>query len=100
MSLQWRMKLERAGLSCEVVHAEEAPGIPVPLGDLQFIARDVEWCALPAVRGLDLDKAFPSRGAETLDVVAGAGAILLRDPANLFGKVVATSLAQDGAFML
>jgi hypothetical protein len=60
----------------------------VPLiRDGQFVAADIEGCALPAVRGLDLDQARASIWIEARDIIARTIAILIRDPPHGLGQV-------------
>ena len=40
----------------KIPDAQKPPVVAVLFGSGQFVARDVEWRALPAIRGLDLNQ--------------------------------------------
>ena len=61
--------------------------LPARFGDGEFVARDVEGRAFPAIGGLHFDEAVGSVGVEAFDVEAGTIAVQMRHPANAAGKV-------------
>ena len=70
------------------VEPEQAPFLAPFLGHGQFVAADVERCAVPAIRRLHLDQTGPAISLKAGDVVARAVAILLRYPSHLARQVI------------
>jgi len=78
---------------------EQAPFRTPLLGHGQFVARDVKWRPVPAVRRLDLNQPRPAILLEAGDVVPGTVTVLLRHPADLAREVVAARRPQRRPLM-
>ena len=89
MRVQRRMQFERLRLAREVPEPEQGPFRTPLLGHSQLVAADMKRRPLPAIRRLHLDQARTAVRREPRDVVAGAIAILLRNPSDLARKIVA-----------
>ena len=94
MGVERGPQLERFRCARKLVDPEEMPVIAALIRNLKLVVRDVKGGPLPPIGGLHLDKTLPAFGRETGDVIAGAIAILLRDPANPPCQVLAAALPQ------
>ncbi|KAK0360476.1 hypothetical protein LTR94_027150, partial [Friedmanniomyces endolithicus] len=89
MRVQRRPQLEPAWISGEVPEPHKAPIAAMLFRHGQFVAADVKGRALPSIGGLHLYKARTTIDLEASDVIAGAIAILVRNPADAIGQIVA-----------
>jgi hypothetical protein len=58
MRFERRPELEGANLAGEVEQPHQTPFLSSGVRNLQLVSRDVERCALPPVRRLDLDETW------------------------------------------
>ena len=77
MSLERRPQLKGLRAAREIIKAEQIPVLAALFGNCKFVARDVKWCAFPAIGRLDLDQPdAPVRG-EAGNIIACAVAVFV-----------------------
>jgi len=96
--LQRGSQLEEPRRLAELIDAIEPECVRPFLSERSLVAGEEERRLPRAACRLDLDQAFAAGGTEGEDVVAGAVAVLLGDPANLAGQIAALGLRQTAAF--
>ena len=100
MRVERRAQLEHLWRARKLVEPEEMPIIATLGRHLELVARDIEGGAFPSVGRLHLDEAVSAFEREAGDVVAGAIAVLLRDPANPPCQILAAAVPQDMDLMM